>query len=354
MKKAIRYIGSKEKLLPFLDETMFKNYHNKNIRFLDGFSGTTVVSKYCQENFDWTLYLSDISKYSKVLASRLFIENCSSDIVNHLDSIQHIKGIEGDFFNEFSIGGKPVTFTTESTERRFFTNEVGQKIDAIRLYIKNLYNKGEINIYEKDLMLHILISFADKNANTTSVYGAFLKNQDRNTLFINNNYFELLKLEKQQNKPAPAAFYNSDILATLNTIPEMDVIYLDPPYSTRRYETNYHILNYLADLDFSISDIKVDSKTALPNHIQANPFSSKKLTRKVFNDMITQAMNKTPLLFISYSTDGEMSIEEIQSICSENNYSLEIFDKEYRKYSSSTLSKKTTPLKEIILKVSRI
>lgn len=352
MKKAIRYIGSKEKLLPFLEETIFQPYKYKKINFFDGFSGTTVVSKYCQDNYNWNLHLSDFSKYSKVLSSRLFISNCSDKIINMLSELQHLDGIKGDFYNEFSITGNPKTITDQSiTERMFFTEEVGMKIDAIRHYIKKLFLSHEINEYEKDLLLHILICFADKNANTTSVYGAFLKKQNRKTLYVSQDYFNILKEEKNKTPKPPVKFYNSDIIESVKNIPNMDVVYLDPPYSTRKYESNYHILNYLSDLDFSIEEIKVNSKTALPKSIQQNSFGSKKETRHIFKNMILGTMEKTPNLFISYSTDGEMKVEEFQSICDDNNFTLEIFDKEYKKYSSSTLSLEGKTLKEIILKI---
>lgn len=353
LKKIIRYIGSKEKLLGFLSETIFDNYKDKHISFLDGFSGTNVVSKYCQDNYQWNQYLSDISDYSEVLSSRLFISKCTPSIFSHLEKLNQLDGISGIIFNEFSIHGEPQTVSIDKFEnqpiksRLFFTKEVGQKIDAMRHYIKELYQAKEINKYDKNLLLMWVIAFADKNANTTSVYGAYLKKQDRPTIFIPNDFISTLRQEYKEKPKPPQAFLKGDIISNLDKIDHLDVAYFDPPYNTRKYESNYHILNYLSNLDFSSNMIKPESKTGLPTIQNQNLFGSKKGTRTIFKDLIEKGSQKANNIFISYSSDGEITPEEIKSICSDNNLELNVYNKSYRKFKASTI-KSNTALNEII------
>lgn len=82
-------------------------------------------------------------------------------------------------------------------------------------------------------------------------------------------------------------------------------------------------------------------------------FGSKKNTRIIFNDMILESMNKCKELFISYSTDGEMTYEEIEAICNDNNLKLDIFTKDYKKYASHN-NNKNNELKEIVYKIKEL
>lgn len=361
MNKVIRYIGSKEKLINFLSEVIFNNYNQ--IKFLDGFTGTTVVSKYLQENSNFDLYLSDMSNYSEILSSRLFLNKCEESVFTHIEKIINITKEnnnvkEGIFFNEFSINGNPTTIDKSAFEnqsvnsRMFFTEDVGLKIDTIREYIINLYNNKNINYYEKNLLLMLLVAFSDKNANTTSVYGAYLKKQNRETVPLNNEFLNTLKNEYNKNYKSPVTYYKGDILDTLNKIDELDVIYLDPPYNTRKYESNYHILNYICDLDFNADQIKENSKTGLPKSKTKNLFGSKKDTRIIFEEMIIKSMLKAKEVYISYSTDGEMTFEEIKNICDKNNLVLNTYTKDYKKYTSNNNNNDKT-LQEIIYRIGK-
>ena len=363
MNKVIRYIGSKEKLINFLSEVIFNNYNQ--IKFLDGFTGTTVVSKYLQENSNFDLYLSDMSNYSEILSSRLFLNECRESIFKYINEIINItienKNIHEDvFFNEFSINGNPTTIEKSAFQnqnvnsRMFFTEDVGLKIDTIRFYINDLYNNKNINYYEKNLLLMLLVAFADKNANTTSVYGAYLKKQNRETIPLNKDFSDILKKEYNKKYKSPINYYKGDILDTLNKIEELDVIYLDPPYNTRKYESNYHILNYICDLDFNKNQIKENSKTGLPKLKTKNLFGSKKDTRIIFEDMIVNAMLKSKETYISYSTDGEMTFEEIKDICNKNNLVLNTYTKDYKKYTSNNNNNNNDKtLQEIIYRIGK-
>lgn len=355
MKKIIRYIGSKEKLVSFLEENIFEKFKDKKINFFDGFSGSTYVSKYCHDNYNWNITLSDISKYTEILSSRMNVSNCSLEIIELAENMQYMDGVSGIISQELSIGGNPDNYSKEffisNGSRMFFSKEVGNKIDNMRNITKDLYDSNKINKDELNFLLMIIIGFADKNANTTSVYGAYLKNQNNNTKYINNDLFKLIIEERSNSKRVN--FISGSILESLDKIEHMDVIYLDPPYNTRKYESNYHILNYIADLSFNSSMIKNNSKTALPLLMTPNPFGSKKGTIDIFNKMIIKAVSKSDYLFISYSTDGEMSIEDIFEICAKNNIKCDVYFKDYKRFKANSGSNKTE-LKEIIFKLREL
>lgn len=353
MRKVIRYIGSKEKLINFLQEVIFEEFKNDKINFFDGFAGSTFVSKYCQENFNWNITLSDISKYTEILASRLNISNCSIEVIKLAENLQYQSGIIGVISKEFSLNGIPSTYTEEffklNGSRGFFTEEVGNKIDNMRNTALSLYKDNKINKDELNLILMVTIAFADKNANTTSVYGAYLKNQNREPKYIKEDFFKLL-IEESYKKLNKVNFISGSIIESLNKIEKMDVIYLDPPYNTRKYESNYHILNYITNVEFTASEIKLNSKTGLPLNTTENLFGSKKGTRVIFEDMIKLAVKKSNYVFISYSTDGELSVNEVVDICNKYNIICQVFYKDYKRFKASN-NDNNKELKEVIFKL---
>ena len=353
MKKVIRYIGSKEKLIDFLEENIFSKYKDKKIKFLDGFAGSTFISKYCHENYDWDIITSDISDYSEKLSGRMNINNCSVEIIDLCKKLQYEKGLAGIITQEFSNAGKPESYTKEFFEkngpRLFFSGEVANVIDNYRNQAKKLYELKKINIDEMNLILMVALGFADKNANTTSVYGAYLKNQKKPIKYLKEEFFEILKNEKKINKES-VKFIKGDILSTLDKIDKIDLIYLDPPYNTRKYESNYHILNYISKIDFKISDVKINSKTGLPAVMLENLFGSKSGTRVIFKEMILKSIKKADSVCISYSTDGEISVEEVLEICNKNNVECEVLYKDYKRFKANMIEN-SKELKEILFKM---
>ena len=101
-----------------------------------------------------------------------------------------------------------------------------------------------------------LLESADKVANTASVYGAYLKH-------IKKSAQKDLKIEPalfSQTKNIHKVFNRSanDLIKEI----EGDILYLDPPYNTRQYGANYHLLNTIAKYDSFVPK----GKTGLRNY----------------------------------------------------------------------------------------
>lgn len=178
----------------------------------------------------------------------------------------------------------------------------------------------------------MLLNFADKNANTTGVYGAFLKSlkikyktiiTEDEKYHIHNkkllkNLFEYIKNNKNK-YTGKHLFFNEHIEETLKMIninrEYTNVFYLDPPYNTRDYQTNYHILNYIINLDFVPKKyIKNGSKTAVPIQEKRinNPFNSKIKTLNTFKNIIhtIKKKDKNAKIYFSYSNKGLIPLEK--------------------------------------------
>ena len=344
MYKAIRYIGSKQKVLQFLDSTL-SGYIKPGDRFFEAFAGTGIVSQHFSEKYNLNLCGGDISKYSKTLYMILnfkeafqdlsFFWTCIDEIINHPKK-------PGFFVQEFSLSGSPQNFPTA---RNFFHVKSAETIDSFKDYVKT---NTQLTPLQKDVLLFFLLAYSCKNANTTSVFGAFLKTPPKHLPFTRSFCEHIVKSIQTLHPASEARFYEGHVLTNLDRIEPQQLIYMDPPYSTRKYESNYHILNYVVDLDFQPSMIKENSKTALPKIQIENPFGSKKGTEQIFKDMILKGAQKSRVLAISYNTDGLIQEEWVNSFCQEQQLSLITHKLDYKRFKSNNNAVNTKPLEEIL------
>lgn len=349
MFKAIRYIGSKQKVLNFLEENLFCLLNPKD-KFFEGFAGTGIVSQFLAENKkDLKITGGDISLYSKIMFNilNIGIYNISSELLNKFFmELENTPLIEDVCFNEFSNNGVPETY---SESRNFFHGETGKTIDTYRFLVKKYLENNLITEGQSKILLFYLLAYSCKMANTTSVFGAFLKSPPKyeklDINYVNNINKNLEKISKLKNE---SLFYLGDIVSNLKKIEKQNVIYLDPPYSTRRYETNYHILNFIMDLNFNKDQLKVDSKTAQPIFVNNNPFGKKKETEVIFTQMILEGVNKSDYLVISYNTDGLIKQEWVEEFCKLHHLNLETKKMTYKRFKSGKEAKNTNNLEEIL------
>ena len=204
------------------------------------------------------------------------------------------------------------------SERQYFSDINGKKIDTIRSKIEEWYYSQEIgdNLYY--FLLASLVESADKVANTASVYGAFLKHLKKSAL-------KELVLE-------PAYFIENDNshqvfnMDSNELIKEIcgDILYLDPPYNQRQYSSNYHLLNTITKYDTFVPK----GKTGLREYKRSN-YCKKNEVKQVFEELIRNADFK--YIFLSYNNEGLMSSDYIRAIMKKyGKYDLAI--KEYQRF----------------------
>ena len=301
----MNYIGSKFSILSYIDEVVedFTNCKN-NVIFCDIFAGTGVVSKYFKEK-GYNIIANDIQYFSYVLIKGL-IEN--SDELKfeklekkHIDPFVCLNGLNGKkgfIYKNYSLGG------TKKSEyqRQYFSDDNAKKIDAIRIKIEKWYSKKMINEEEYFYLLACLIEAADKVANTASVYEAFLKDLKKSAdkpiilkpldLVFKNKKYEI---------------YNEDSKTLIKRI-KGDILYL-APYNSRKYDTNYHILETIALYDKP----KIKGKSGI--RIEQSKKSNYCLKDKAaleLEDLIKNA--KFKYILLSYNDEGIISSEQIENI----------------------------------------
>ena len=309
----MRYIGNKTKLLDFIHSEIQSVCGDiSDMHFCDLFAGSGSVSKYFKQHVR-QVSSNDLEQYSYVLCSN-YVGNLStldcSELIQHLNDIP---SVEGRFYQHFSPAGN----------RSFFTEHNAKRIDAIRNEIERMHYHNEIDLDQYYFLLASLIETVDAHANTTGVYGAFLKQ------FSGRSAKNLILVPAQPSAGNRGFAYRNDANELIKTI-RGDILYLDPPYNTRQYGANYHILNYLVNYDnFQFNE---ESKTGLGDYNKSD-YSSRRSVAESFDQLISDAQFK--YIFVSYNNEGILSMEDMKNIMSKyGEYQLKT--KAHKRYKSNT------------------
>ena len=296
----MRFIGNKKKLLDFIDKSLDKNI--KNITSVaDVFSGSTSVAQHFKKNKK-LVFSNDLLNFSYTL-QRAYIQTNNAEelssiveLSEYFNILNNNKPKKGFFYEQFA----PSESKNSKFNRNYLSVENAGKIDAAL---------GQINIWKKNkeinenLFFYLLTSLLEAIpyvSNIAGTYGAFLKNDDpRKFKEIYFNQPEII-FSAQQNKA-----YNLDSVDFLNKI-HADLIYFDPPYNSRQYAPNYHLLERVAVQDYNIPD----SKTGLHNYEkEKSDWCYKSKVHGVFKENLHTAIDCSNSKFVlfSYNSEGLLS-----------------------------------------------
>ena len=289
----MNYIGSKHKLSNFIKDNIKQVCKDvSNSVFCDMFAGTGIIGRIFKNEVK-QIISNDIEYYSYIL-NKNYIENCKKiNYQKYIDYLNELDGIEGFIYKNYSKGG--------ITERQYFSNDNAKKIDGCRHQIELWQQNKQIDNSLYYFLLCSLLESSDKVANTASVYAAYLKHLKKTAqkpLIIKPAIFELSNNFHK--------VYNQDSNELIKDI-KGDILYLDPPYNTRQYGSNYHILNTIAKYD----NIIPKGKTGLRPYYKSK-YCSKRTIEKQLEELIKNANFK--YIFLSYNNEGLINLEKIKNI----------------------------------------
>jgi adenine-specific DNA-methyltransferase len=293
-----KYIGSKRQLREWLADRMC-SLAGRPGRFLDGFCGTGAVSVAMAERG-----VRRITAVDSLRSNCVILRGCAAasprvpDLMDRLNDMPPIQG-----------------YVSESYAGSYFTEENCGRMDAVREEIERMRAFVEITAEEHDTLLASFLLSADRIANTLGQYDAFMKNIASRSMVQGRHLvdervrtpFRLLPLE-----PLPAGIdvIEADMLEAAGGI-EADVAYFDPPYNHRQYCDNYHVLENLARWEkppLSGKTRKFD-RSGLKS-----PFSRRRGSADALRRLVSAA--RAAHIFLSYSSEGLLPIEEIERILS--------------------------------------
>lgn len=327
----MRFIGSKVNLLKNIDMVISENTTGTESIFCDIFSGTGAVARYFKPKYE--IHSNDLLHFSYVI-QKATIENNNKPSFKMLKD----KGIDNPFkflvetqipdydYNQYFIT-KNYT-PNNNCERMYLSNKNAKRIDFIRNTVEAWKKENLLEEAEYYYLLAGLVEGVPSVSNITGTYGAYLKHWDKRTF----NDIEMVELDVIDNKRNNKS-YNKDASKLIEEL-EGDILYIDPPYNSRQYAPNYHLLETISRYDYP----GIYGVTGLrPYEDLKSLFCIKSEVYNVFEDLVSKA--KFSNIIMSYSMDGLMSSDEIGNILKK--YGIEetykMYSIPYRKY----MSKKT-------------
>lgn len=222
-----RFLGSKFKLLNFIDSVVKENCKKVN-SVVDLFAGTGVVgSMFLKEGKE--VFFNDYLK-SNYYSYKAFYGNEKIDeekIEKYINEYNSMKNLEENYFSK-------------NFADTYFSKNDCKKIGFIREDINNKLRNKEINQREADILVTSLIYSMDRVANTVGHYDAYRKIKN-----ISDKFF-MYMLDVSQNQKLKVHFANLDANDYIKTI-KVDLVYIDPPYNSRQYCDAYHLLENVAE-----------------------------------------------------------------------------------------------------------
>ncbi len=330
----MKYIGNKQRLLDFIDSVIAKEALPSTGTFIDIFTGTTSVAKHYKKK-GYRLITNDFMTYSYVFqyayiknniyptfkkvisAEKIKINSRNIGSKNNalgavIQYLNNLSGREGFIFRHYAPAGE--------YKRQFFSNENAKKIDATRDKIEKWKVNGLINENEFYILLSSLIDAADFVANMSGTYGAYLKIW--RSMALKPFIMLIPQLIESKLKHEIYKLNSNELIRDIKG----DILYIDPPYNTRQYAPNFHILETLACWD----NPKVNGKTGLRSYdSQKSLYSQKSTCKKVFSDLIDNANVK--YILMSYNNEGIISPEFIQEILGRRG-EVKIYKQNYRRF----------------------
>lgn len=277
---SLYYIGSKHSLGPSLRERMLQQWKDLDQwTLVDAFAGS---GGFCAQTGDifQKVIANDIETYSRCVLTALFVPPA--------------------VLPDFSRVVPRVGYITREycQERQFFTEENGALIDGARDFIKKIPAGTE-----RDYAIGCVLMAADRVANTTSVYGAYLKK-------IKPSAQKVLtpKHPARSGISGKTEVWQMDATEACRRAEPKSVLAIDPPYTARPYGCNYTPLNVIADIE---NEPELVKKGGFPADTPWNrsAWNNKKKALLELRAILTE----TPAMraVMNYNTDGLLSEKEI-------------------------------------------
>jgi adenine-specific DNA-methyltransferase len=282
----LKYLGSKRTLVPVLGDIAEAVGARTAV---DLFTGTTRVAQEFKRR-GLVVTATDLATYSQVL-SDCYIATDARDV--------DVQELDNELKRLAALPGEPGYFTeTFCVQSRFFQPRNGARVDAIRNVLEAEHRGSPLY----PILLTALMLAADRVDSTTGVQMAYLKQWAPRA---NND----LVLRRPELLPGSGTTIGGDAMRTVDELPAVDLMYLDPPYNQHRYFTNYHIWETLVRWDapehYGIACKRIDSRDAETKSV----FNMQREMPAALADLVRRA--RAEVVVVSYNDESWITAEEM-------------------------------------------
>ena len=321
-KQIITYLGNKRKFVDIIEDIVKKleDKHKKKLSIGDGFAGSGILSRVFKNNSK-SFYTNDIAGYSQT------INNCylSKPTVATINKIKLYIDKANNFVDEEWERNKtippfvqkywsPSSPTITKKDRVFFTYENGKRIDTYMYYIVNKVPE-KLRHY---LLAPLLVEISVHN-NTNGQFSSYYKDKSGKGKYGGEKEIDLNRITGLIKLPYPIfskqgtkkVFVSKmDTNEWVKAIPELDLVYYDPPYNKHPYNIYYFLLDIVNNWDTSIEI--PDTYRGQPKNWLKSDYCSRKKAKLAFTDLIENTKSK--YILISYNNGGIIPLTELDKI----------------------------------------
>ena len=342
--QAIKYTGSKLKLLPYI-LSMSKSICSDSSRasVFDGFSGSTRVSQ-AYAKCGYTVFANDMAPYSKIFNTAFLLNTQSKKsyqpLIDHLNALPPVNG----WFTEH-YGGDGVHKESNNGDglKKPWQKKNTMKLDGIREEIDRL----DLDEITKAVAITSLIFALDTVDSTLGHFASYLNEWSPRS--YNDMKLEVpdLWINESQN-----TVMQYDVFEAVKLLPNNIIIaYFDPPYGSNnekmppsrvRYASYYHIWTTICLNDKPALFGKAKRRTDTSDTIAGSVFEEfRKSASGKF--MVIEAIEKliketnAHYIILSYSSGGRATAHELHGMLNEYGKIIEIKKIDYKKNVMATM-----------------
>jgi adenine-specific DNA-methyltransferase len=313
----ITCIGNKRSLLNFIGNgvrAVQKKLGKNKLKIFDVFSGSGIVARFFKQ-FAGLLIANDLEKYSALL-NECYLSNKSDlnmeDLGFYYGEIIHEAG---NFLQKGIISELYAPKDEQNIrpgDRVFYTVRNAMYIDTVRTLIE------KVPLNEQKYFIAPLLSEASIHANTSGVFKGFYKNKETGIgHFGGKNEDALFRIKGNINLPFPVfSNFDADVMVLngdsnkiINTVPEVDIAYLDPPYNQHPYGSNYFMLNLIADYKYPENASIV---SGIPYNWNRSCYNKKNYACTALKELVENI--KAKYVLISFNSEGFIGLEEMKNM----------------------------------------
>ncbi|RRD93469.1 DNA modification methylase [Clostridiales bacterium COT073_COT-073] len=313
----ITYIGNKRLLIAAIEKEVLavkKSLQKEKLVCADLFAGSGIVGRMLKRHSS-VLYANDLEKYSYVI-NDCYLSNRQDfpaaeyrKYAKELARRLHHPIQDGLIYRHYA---PQCSSNIQPGERVFYTPENARIIDTARAFI------DEIPVGIQKYFLAPLLYEASVHVNTGGVFKGFYKDSEtglgrfggraENALSRIMGKIEI-KAPVFSNFSAQISVSQADANTRIKELPELDLLYLDPPYNQHPYGSNYFMLNVIVDNDIQAPLSKI---SGIPADWNRSAYNQSKNAAVALTEMIGLA--KARYIIISYNSEGFIDKEEMLHI----------------------------------------
>ncbi|MCE2931022.1 MAG: DNA adenine methylase [Vampirovibrionales bacterium] len=321
----ITYIGNKRSLLPFIADILrniSKDLGKATLSSLDLFSGSGSVARLLKLHSSYVI-ANDLEHYSFLINHCYLSNKASIDWIvleqYHQETLayieEHLNG-KAPYTNSWIRSSyAPCDEAAISKEDRcFYTVRNALFLDMARDYIHTLPSPY------KELLLAPLLHEASVHVNTAGIFKGFYKNKAGIGQFGGEGKHALqrilgeitLELPLLSEKQTEYDIFQENANTLVDTLDQVDVAYLDPPYNQHPYGSNYFMLNAIAKNE---CPQEISLVSGIPVGWNRSNYNKQALAQDALFECVEKL--KARYVIISYNSEGFISKEAFLAFLSQ-------------------------------------